>query len=181
MMGRTSPDGKPKMTSAVSPVTVRGFAVVHGTVEEDRLPIAVWLVAYGGRLASNVNAVVLDPADPARQAKLDSLLWRQLITSTSDPKFAPVASVCQGFVDEALMVGSFSDLPAPTGRRAPRSETPAHHALAAADDLVASWNFWLRTVRKAISREAPKPPVIPPGVWRMVAPAGPVKVAGGEV
>ncbi len=39
---------------------------------------------------------------------------------------------------------------------------PQHQSLGAADDLVVSWKFWLKTIRKLTPTGQAAPPVIPP-------------------
>lgn len=127
--------------------SVRGFAVVHAP-EGDEGKVAVWHVAYGGRLAGNANAVVLDRDDPARKQKLDSLLSRQFVLGTEGTGLGrPVQDVCQLLVDEAMKLGQHPDIVPPV-KRDPRSDSPAHQALAAADNLALCWNFWLKTARR---------------------------------
>lgn len=151
---------------------MRGFAVIdtNGPGGE----IVVWQVAYGGdRQAKNVNAVVIDPADAAADKILDSLTWRQLVLTSGGVPLAAqdgwrshpveVEAVCDAFLREADVIGSWPDLPRPEWRE-PDVGSVSASALAAANYLTAAWNFWLRSARRATRQSDPAPPLLPRAV-----------------
>lgn len=151
---------------------VRGFAVVHRN-EDDSL-VAVWQVAFGDRQARSVNAVVIDLDDPEAEEIFASLTWREVLTVTkgsASPPFTEgplhaVLDVCDAFIRGGESLGRWDDIPRPRGPREPKSGSPAHTALAAADHLVGSWNFWIRSSRK--TRPDSPPPALPAEVLREV-------------
>lgn len=164
--------------TADTSTVVRGFAVV---VEEPAGPTAVWLVGYDGRSAASVNAVVLDPADPEKQSKLDSLLTRQMVLGPTDRAHGSAEDVCQLLVKEALRVGRLDDVAVPPDYDEPRpGSTVAEQALAVANQIVTSWNFWLKTMRKF--PKAPRPETaLPASVLDMMVPGGRVVLVGGGI
>jgi len=163
-------------------IVVRGFAVVHR--DEDR--VAIWQVGFGDRQAKSVNAVVLDLEESGAAKALDSLTWRQILTVTEgtvlpagvEGPVHQVSAVCEAFVEEATAIGTWADLPPPQGPGELRSDSAAHTAVAAADQLAAAWNFWIRSARKATRPNDPTPPALPAGVLSLVGLNGSLQLVG---
>lgn len=165
------------------PTVVRGFAVLHRSGDSH---MAIWHVAYGDRQAKNVNAVVLDLEDPGADEALGSLTWRQILTTTPgtglpeqvDGPAHEVSVVCDAFLRQAESLGTWAEIPRPVGPRDPESDSPGHVALAAANHLAASWNFWIRSARKVTRPSDPPPAVLPESVLEAIGVHGPVQIIG---
>jgi hypothetical protein len=152
---------------------LRGFAVLH----RDGNQLAVWHVAYGDRQAKSVNAVVVDLDDSGVEETLGSLAWRQILTRTPSTTLSGVpgvegsihelSDICAAFIREADDVRA-SGVPRPSEPRPPKSDSPGHVALAAADHLVASWNYWIRSIRKVTPPSDPAPPALAPRVLEVM-------------
>ncbi|GGK64134.1 hypothetical protein [Ornithinimicrobium pekingense] len=142
--------------------TVRGFAVLQ---EDPGGRLAAWHVGYGPRIASNVNAIVLPKGSP----NIDNLCRDQFVLSADGQAQGPSAKeVCESFIEGSHRLGEYKDIPHPRIPSPPQSNISSHVALAAANDLVASWNYWIKTVRRVTSAKDPHPlPVIPTEVCRI--------------
>lgn len=150
------------------PEPLRGFAVLH---REPGDQLAVWHVAYGDRQAKNVNAVIVDLNGRNAEEVLRSLTWRQILTTTSAPELVEIPGVqgrihdlsriCDDFISQADDVMP-SSAPRPTGPHLKESDSPGHVALAAANHLVESWNYWIRSIRKVTPPDKPSAPALPP-------------------